>query len=228
MPNDRARRVLVLALASLVAACAGESEFKRTSFLPDYSRLRMEPAPTGGKRMIYVSPDFRPDYYQALIVEPAIFFPEPEPSIQVPAETLTQIRDSLDASLRRSLSQRVRLTDQPGPGVARWRLALTTSNREDDEGKDENFIPIALVMTSTMAASEGGIPKEPRIALELQVTDSLTQAPLLLMVRGGSDRALRKADIDTRRPLSAEALQPLFDLWAESAAQQAALYIKPL
>jgi hypothetical protein len=228
MSNDRARRVLVLALASLLAGCAGEDEFKRTSFLPDYSRLRMEPAPTGGKRMVWVSPDFRPDYYQALIVEPAVFFPDPEPSIQVPAETLTAIRDALDASLRRSLSQRVRLTDTPGPGVARWRLALTTANREDDEEADEDFIPIALVMTSTMAATEGGVPKEPRIALELQVTDSLTQVPLLLMVRGGSDRALRKADIETRQPLTAESLQPLFDLWAESAAQQAALYIRPL
>jgi hypothetical protein len=231
MSNDRACRglVLALALALIVSACTSDDEFRRTSFLPDYSQLRMESSPAGGKRMIYVSPDFTPDYYTALIVEPAIYFPEPEPSIQVPAQTLAEIRESLDASLRKCLATRVRLTDTPGPGVARWRLALTTANREDDADEDDkSFLPIALVMTSTMAATEGGIPRDPKLALELQITDSQTHKPLLLMVRGGTDRDLRAVDIDTRSPLSAETLKPLFDHWAESAAEQVGLYIKPL
>jgi hypothetical protein len=221
-------RACLLVLAALVTACAGEDEFKRTSFLPDYSLLRMEPSPAGGKRMIYASPDFTPDYYQALIYEPAVYFPEPEPSIQVPAETLAQIREYLDTSLRKSLAARIRLVDKPGAGVARWRLALTTANREDDADEDtKTFLPMALVMTSTMAATEGGLPQDPKVALELEITDSLTQAPLLLMVRGGSDRALRAAQVDPRQPLSLETLKPLFDHWAESAAEQAVVYIKP-
>lgn len=229
MSNHRACRGLALAFAVLVTACVSDDEFKRTSFLPDYSLLRMESSPAGGKRMIYVSPDFTPDYYEALIFEPAVYFPDAEPSIQVPAETLAEIREYLDASLRRSLATRVRLTDKPGKGVARWRLALTTANREDDEDEDTKiFLPMALVMTSTMAATEGGIPKDPKVALELQITDSLTQKPLLLMVRGGSDRALKAAQVDTRQPLSVEALKPLFDHWAESAAEQAGLYFRPL
>ena len=120
------------------------------------------------------------------------------------------------------------LTDTPGHGVARWRMALTTANREEGEPLDKSTLPVALVMTSTMAATEGGLPKDPVLALELQITDSLTQRPLLLMVRGGTDRDLRAVHADTRAPLSLETLKPLFDHWAESAAQQASLYFKPL
>jgi hypothetical protein len=231
MSNDPARRAFVLAslaLVLLVSACSSEDEFKRTSFLPSYTQLRLDNAPSGGKRMIYVSPAFTPDRYDALIMEPAIYFPDAEPTLQVPAETLAAILASLDASLRQSLSQRVRLTDTPKPGVARWRLALTTAHRSGDAEEDaEAYVPMALVMTSTMARAEGGVPREPVIALELQITDSLTQEPLLLLVRGGSDRDLEAVQVDTRAPLSAEALQPLFDVWAQSAAEQAGQYIKP-
>jgi hypothetical protein len=225
MSNPRDGRGLVVALAALLAlvtACSSDDDFQRTRFLPDYSLLRMEPSPAGGKRMIYVSPDFTPDHYDALIVEPAIYFP------QVPAETLVLIRDALDTSLRKSLATRVHLTDTPGKGVARWRMALTTANREEGEELDRASLPVALVMTSTMAATEGGIPKDPVLAFELQITDSLSQQPLLLMVRGGTDRDLKAVHADTRAPLSLETLKPLFDHWAESAAEQASLYYKPL
>jgi len=231
MSSIRAGRgpvVVLAALAVLAAACSSDDDFQRTRFLPDYSLLRMEPSPAGGKRMLYVSPDFTPDHYDALILEPAIYFPEPEPSIEVPAQTLVLIRDYLDTSLRKSLATRVRLTDTPGKGVARWRMALTTANREEGEKLDKASLPVALVMTSTMAATEGGIPKDPVLAFELQITDSLTEQPLLLMVRGGTDRDLKAVHADTRAPLSLETLKPLFDHWAESAAEQAKLYFKPL
>jgi len=220
------RSLLGLAVALLATGCASET-FTRSGFLPDYSRLTVEDAPAGGKRMVYVSPDFTPARYHALILEPVVFFPEPKPTELVSAETLAQIRGYMDTALRAQLSPKVALVDQPGPGVARWRLAFTAVGSETDEMEPYQFIPIALVITGAMALAEGGLPQEPRVGLEVQITDSQSSAPLLLLVRGGTGEKLKTEKVEGRRPVDLDSLKELFDEWAKATAEQANHYIAP-
>src|SRR3546814_1853012 len=66
----------------------------------------------------YVNPAFTPARYNAIKLDPVVYYPEPRPTEGISMETLTQIRNALDQSLRKKLGQKIRLVDQAGPGVA--------------------------------------------------------------------------------------------------------------
>jgi hypothetical protein len=223
----RTTRVLLgLPLALLAAGCSSET-FSQSGYLPDYSMLKVEDAPAGGDRMFWVSPDFTPANYKALILDPMVFYPEPKPGPQVSAETLDSIRNYMDSTMREALGSSVQLTSTPGPGVARLGLAITAVGTETDDMEVYQFIPIALVITGAMALAEGGLPQEPKIAVELQVVDSSTRKPLLYLVRAGTGEHLDTAKVEGIRPVALDALKELFDHWTEVAAKEVQKYIAP-
>lgn len=221
------RRALLCTALSLVAsACSSDEVFTRSGFLPDYAVLKRESAPAGGDRMVYVSPDFVPERYGALILEPVVFYPEPRPTSEVSAQTMKDLRDYVDTTLRHHLISKVQLTDTPGPGVARWQMALTAVSSEKDGLAPYQYIPVALIVTGAMALAEGGLPQQPKIAFELKVTDSQSSKPLLLLVRGGTGEDLQTPKVGEKRPVSVDALRELIDHWAETAADSVHAYIK--
>lgn len=217
-------RSLCLALSLLVVGCSSE-KFSESGFLPSYKNLKVEDAPTGGKRMIWVNPDFKPANYHAAMLDPVVFYPEPKPTPQVSTQTLDEIKNYMDTTLRSSLESAVVVTNTPGPGVAHMSIAITAVAPESESLAFYQYIPIALAITGAMALAEGGLPQEPKIAVEVQIVDSVSKKPLLLMVRGGTGEKLKGARVDGDRPVAFDALKKLFDGWAKGTAEQATKYI---
>src|SRR3546814_14473926 len=112
------RFFFVLSAVTLGTGLATSSIPTESGFLPDYSRLQQEAGPGGGRRLAYVNPAFTPARYNAIKLDPVVYYPEPRPTEGISMETLTQIRNALDQSLRKKLGQKIRLVDQAGPGVA--------------------------------------------------------------------------------------------------------------
>ncbi len=226
----RSARALLLPAALVLAgaSCASDARFTRSGFLPGYEVLVEQDAPAGGRRLAWVDPAFTPERYGALLIDPVVFFPEPRPSPQVPAETLAAMRDLIDASVRRQLGARVALSQVPGPGVARWQMAVTALRPRSEELQPWEYVPVALLVTGARAAVEGGLPQQPHVALELKITDSQSGAPLLLLVRGGEGGRLHTAKVGGLRPVTIESLRELFEHWAEVAAEQVGQFVKPL
>lgn len=86
------------------------------------------------------------------------------------------------------------------------------------------YVPIGLVITAGKAAVEGGLPRDTRVAFEVEVTDSVTKEPLWLSMRGGSGERLKDYR-EGQRKVDPDALKKLFDTWAEGGAAAMTKYI---
>jgi len=224
--NNPLRMVFVGATtAFLVSACSTSSAPQGSGFLQDYGRLQQQSTPDGGTRKVYVNPAFTPENYKAVWLESITFYPEPQPTEDVSMETLTQIRNAIDQSLRQKIGQQVELVDRAGPGVARVRMAITAVGAERQALKAYQYIPIALVLTGAKAAMEGGLPRDASIAIETQVTDSMSGQLLYAAVRGGTGERITDAS-QGDGGVQLSDLQPLIDQWSTDAASQVRQYVK--
>ncbi|MDM9561767.1 DUF3313 domain-containing protein [Bordetella petrii] len=216
---------LGISTAFLLSACSTPSPPKGSGFLQDYGRLHQEATPDGGTRQVYVNPVFTPENYKAVWLDSITYYPEPRPSEDVSMETLTQIRNALDQSLRHKIGQQVRLVDRAGPGVAHVRIAITAIGAERQALSAYQYIPVALVLTGAKAAMEGGLPRDASIAIETHVTDSRSGELLYAAVRGGTGERVRNA-AQGKGGVQLSNLQPLIDQWTTGAANEVRKYVK--
>jgi len=145
-------------------------------------------------------------------LDPVVFYPDPKPTDDVSMQTLTQIRNAVDQSLRSKIGQQVQLVDRAGPGVARMRVAITAVGAESEALKAYQYIPIALVLTGAKVALDGGRPREAAVAVETHVMDSQSGDLLYAAVRGGTGERISKAD-DGQGGVQLSQLRPLVDAW---------------
>jgi hypothetical protein len=211
-------------VAILLIGCATTNTPKESGFLKNYSNLHKQDAPGGGARLVYLNPAFTPSNYDAIWLEPIVFYPEPQPTEEVSMETLTQIRTYIDNSLQQRIGQKVRLTDRAGPRVAHVRVAITAVGTETQALKVYQYIPIGLVLTAGKAAVEGGRPKDATIAIESSITDSMTTELLYASVRGGTGEKIEKAS-QGQGGVQPVSLKPLIDTWTEGAANEIQKYV---
>jgi hypothetical protein len=198
---------------------------KESGFLGnDYSKMHQTEAPGGGTRLSYVSPKFTPANYNAVLLEPVTYYPQPKPTENVSMETLDQIRGYVDNSLRQKMGQDVHVVDKPGPGVARIRVAVTAVGSADQPLAVYQYIPIALVITGAKAAIEGGRPQDATIAIESSVTDSVTGELLYAAVRGGTGQEV-KTSTEAQGGVRLDSLKKLIDTWTSGAAQEVTKYV---
>jgi hypothetical protein len=215
---------LAATAAFLVAGCASTQQPKESGFLKDYSNLTKQDAPGGGSRLVYKNPAFTPGKYTAVMLDPVVYYPEPQPTEQVSMQALNEIRTYVDRSLQQKFGQQVRLVNKPGPGVARIQVALTAVGTESQALKVYQYIPIALVVTGAKAAIEGGRPQDASIAIESRVTDSETGQLLYASVRGGTGQEIKTA-AQGQGGVQLTSLKPLIDTWTSGAAAEAGKYI---
>lgn len=217
---------LGVSVAFFIAGCASTTEPKESGFLKNYSNLQKQDAPGGGSRLLYVNPAFTPGKYAAVWLAPVEFYPAPQPTDEVSMSTLEEIRQYTDQSLRQKIGQQVRLVDQAGPGVAHIRVAITAVGSETQALKAYQYIPIAFVVTSAVAAAEGGRPKDASVAIESQVTDSVTSELLFASVRGGTGEEIT-SESQGQGGVQTANLKPLIDHWTTGAATEVAKYVTP-
>lgn len=85
------RAWLGIAVALLVSGCASAPPENNSGFLSDYSKLTKQETMAGGKAMAYVSPELTPAHYNALILDPVKYYPEPQATEQVSMQTMNDI-----------------------------------------------------------------------------------------------------------------------------------------
>lgn len=204
-----------VALAACVGAGAAHAQDANSGFLRDYSRLKAEKDAAGIERRVWVSPGFSAEPIRRVILERVEFHPAPGATEQVPAQALDEIRDYLDASLRRAVGDVLPLTERPGPDVVRIRVGVTATAVQPGL-KPYQLIPVALVFTAVKAAA-GKTVHEARLAVETEITDSATGETLVQMVRDAIGVELKPGE-----QLSLPMLKPRIDDWAQSVRQSLA------
>jgi hypothetical protein len=218
-------KAIGIGAAMVVLAGCSTPPPKESGFLGnDYSKMHETQAPGGGNRLSYLNPKFTPANYNAILLDPVTYYPEPQPTENVSMETLNQIRGYVDTSLRQKIGQEVHLVDKPGPGVARIRVAVTAVGNKDQPLAVYQYIPIALVVTGAKAAIEGGRPQDATIAIESSVTDSVTGELLYAAVRGGTGEEI-KSSTQAEGGVRLDSLKKLIDTWTSGAAQEVSKYV---
>lgn len=204
----------VLLWGVMVSGSAAAEEY--SGFIKDMPELE-EQKGDDGVIARYVSPRLSSGEYTKVLLEPVQIFPEPEPSDKVDAATLKQAEQYLDESMRREVGKRVMLTDTPGPGVVRVRLALTGAKAEAAELKPYQYVPVALLLN--VAADAAGVKKkDAKLYGEAELLDSVSGERLGVVVRESRGQQMKQAG-DT---VTLDSVKPLIDEIAERAAENLA------
>lgn len=214
--NKAMKWLAIAAIAGAVSACA-TSDGERSGFLGDYSKLASEKDAMGEPVLRYVSPKLSPGTYKKALIDPVQFYPAPQPSESVDASTLTAIRDYIDKGLRERMGTKMPLASEPGPGVVRFRPAITALATETTDLKPYQYIPVAFVVATAMGRSKQAV-----IQIEMEATDSVTSERLGAAVRRGAGAKLEGDE----QKLTLEQLRPLLDKWIETSSSFAAEQLK--
>jgi len=196
---------LVLAVSPLSANDSG--------FLSDYSRLKKEEDAMGVKRRIWVNPEFTNVNYQKIFIEQVTFYPEAKPTDEVSDQSLKEIRDYMDATLRKSFGAELPLADEPGRGVARVRMALTAVAVKKGL-KPWELVPTAMIFAGAKEAS-GRRKHDVELFVESEITDSVSNETLALVVREAKGVQLKG-----KETLTLEVAKPQIDAWGEALRQE--------
>jgi len=175
-------------------------------FLKDYSQLEMRKDAKGVERKIWINPKLRPQNYQKIIIEPITFFPAPSPTEQVSMGALDEIRAYIDSGVRKAVEASMPVVSTDGPGVIRFRWAITASS-VDKSLKAYQLIPFALIVT---AAKRGtGIETyDVKLMVEGEWLDSVSGEVLARAVR-----VAKGVEVKGDTPLTLKVVQPQLDSW---------------
>ena len=225
----------IAAATALVVGCSSAPTKKDYSgYLGDYSDLKEAKTAGGVEVMRYVSPKLTPANYHAVIVQKVQFYPKPEPTDQLSQQTIDEIGNYLNTSVREKIAEKVQVVDTPGPGVANIRWAITGVAPDKMGLKPYQFVPIALVVTLA-SRGIGGTPEEAKIVVEAEATDSVSKEILLKVVRAGTGEELKKTPVENPqegdkkeiRVVTVDSVKPLIDKWAQGVADNVTQFVKP-
>lgn len=171
-------------VVAFVSGCA--STPSRTGFLTDYSRLQQD-----GSDLRWAD-DARLAVYSKFIVEPAsIHFHAKAKGKGTDQTTLRRMANTMNDAVIRELSGRYSIVSQPGPGVARIRIAIT------DVRKDTPALNV-IPQTRMTGLGLGGA------SMEGEVLDSQTGEQIGAVIQ--SDQGKRISLSGFKRWSSAEAV----------------------
>jgi len=217
-------RLFVVAFGATLSVSTALAQDQNSGFLRDYARLEETLEAGGATVRGWVSPQFTPENYNAVLLDPLVFYPEPRPSEKVSAEVLQQILDYANSQLRQALGKRFTMADQAGPGVARLRIAITSVAAKKEGLKPYQLVPLAFVVTMASRAAEG-TPQKAAIVVESEATDSTTGKLLGERVRTGTGERLAK--IGEKDVITLDTVKPLIDELTAAAFPNLSQFVKP-
>jgi len=224
-------RPCALLFAAMLSGCAGTSgpqsaDELSSGFLGDYSRLEWDTDAQGHPVRTWINPRLSPDSYDAILLEPLKFYPEPRATEQVSSEELQRMVRYANEALRRELASRFTLVDQPQPGAVRLRVAISGVAAEGSGLAPYQYVPIAFVATMATRAVTG-TPQRAFTVAESELLDSITGELLAQRVKVGTGRNAKLQQIAGQSQITLETVKPLLDELAAAALPNLERAVRP-
>jgi len=201
----------------LLAGCSSggvSTPDEYSGFLKDYSRLKEARSPSGAPVMRWIDPHLKADAYRSVYIEPSQLYPRPQPTAQIPEQTLRGITQYYDQALKRELGKSLPLANAPGPGVIVVRPAITAVSSKTQGLKPYEVIPVALVAAAVSTAS-GIRDQETDIATEAVFIDGGSNQVVAQVVRKGSGKPLENSS----QVMKPDDVKAVIDGWAADLHQ---------
>lgn len=215
--SSRGLWVVVGMLAALCASCASpETKPSRapaptanSGFLTDYGLLQADPEDAGYSH--YVAPAFNPAQYRKFIIDtPEIIVNTGDKYQPLDPARLADIQQYYQAVMSAALGKHYEVVTEPGPGVARLRVAVVGVVEVNPPLKPRDLIPVSALFKVARAAA-GKNPQVLRVSIESEALDSETGAVLGETVDSRESTAtVTKGDA----PASAQ-VHELIDFWVK-------------
>lgn len=193
---------------------------KHSGFLDDYSKLESDPMDEKSA-LYWRDPEISFGSYSKVIIDPVSVYISSddmqEKAKNIDAEVVNKITTYFRNAFVKAMAQKVTIVDEPGHGVARIRMALTSIEVERKDLKAYQYVPVALVLTTVTEAT--GIRNSLAVLnMEGEATDSLTGHRIAAIVQTNSN------EIGVKKPeeLSDMEVYPTLDYWANKIVERLA------
>jgi hypothetical protein len=149
--------------------------------------------------------------YDRVLLEPVELFSE---TGKADNEHATKAMEYLTEGLQQIIEDLGVAASEPGPKVARLRLAITGVEKSKEDLKAYNFIPVSAVFRGAQAAT-GKVATYMATMFEGEATDSVTGERILAIVSKGIQETQKRSGDE----ITFEDFQPTLDKWLAQYAQ---------
>lgn len=212
--NVKARRMMILISILLVfsiltapASFAGEARY--SGFLGD-NYQKLQPGPEGGAKLRWINPEVDFTRYHKLMVDSVIFYMAPDSEdMGIDADQMKELSDVFNQEIVDALKDKYTLVSDPGPDVARLKIAITGIKKsKPGVSTVASIIPIGIGISLIKKGVTGSYSGSGSTAAEFMALDSLTNDVIIAAVDE------RSAGY-TERFTSLGAAKGAFKFWAE-------------
>ena len=201
LPRFLAVLMLVSSAAAVAQRSVGDKDF--SGWLENYETLVFNE-----KRNAFIfSNKERVGAYHSVLLEPIELFSATGKADKARA---SEAMEYLTEGVKAMLNEKGIAATQPGPGVARLKLAITGVEKSKEELKAHNLIPVSAIFRGAQAAS-GNVATYIATMFEGEAVDSVSGERIMAIVtKGISETKKRSGD-----ELTFEDIKPTLDLWLE-------------
>lgn len=172
---------LILAVPLVIASiigCAGVHRARgvtTSGFLSDYSQLHK--GTRDEAQLLYIKPKVDLRKYDKIILDPIKIYSAPKDSAlrKISNEDLQKLINYFDATIRANLADNFTFVTTPGPGVMRFRIALTEAKSANVPlDLASSVIPIGLAISTIKSVTVGRGVGVGSVGTEFEALDSQT------------------------------------------------------
>ncbi len=209
------KKYVFLVLFTLIAFMTGCSNSSKkapepSGFLENNELLQPVLSEDDMHIFVYQNPNIDPTQYFAVMIDPIYVYQDPKHESPITHENIEKARLEIDAGLQQVISNKYEVTQTPGFGVMRVKIAITGAFVEKEGFKVWNVIPVSAAIKLASKAT-GLDSKNAVLVVELKFTDSKTGALIKEMVTVMSGEDFRQNENIN------EEFQKLAHTWAEHA-----------
>jgi hypothetical protein len=172
-----ARKIcMVVALGFALAAFSGcASGPKQSGFLGDYYG-KLEPGPEGGIKYRWLKPGVDFAKYHRLMIDSVVFYYAPDSDDKsIDAEQMKELTDAFNTELVTVLKGRYPVVAEPGPDVARLRIALTNVKKSKPVvSAVTSVVPVGIGISVIKKGAGGAWSGSGATSAEFMALDSMT------------------------------------------------------
>jgi hypothetical protein len=205
-----AKAVVAVVIGLVLLASTGFAADKKYSgFLGDYYK-NLQPGPEGGAKERWLKPGVDFSKYNKLMVDSVVFyFADDSEDKGIDAEQMKELTDAFNQELMNALKDKYPIVAEPGPDVARLRIAITgVKKSKPGVSAVSSILPIGLGISLIKKGATGSWSGSGGTNAEFMALDSTTGDVIAVAVDE------RSAGF-TERFTSLGAAKDAFKVWAE-------------
>ena len=199
----------------LLAGCSagGMKNVEKTGFLSSYGELK--PGGEDQAALVYIKPggDFK-QYNKLMFERIVVLLADNAATRTIDPAVLKEMTDYYQNAIFNAVKDGYEIVDQPGPGVARVRIAITELKPSNPTANTlSTIVPVGIIVSGATKATSGDNLGTGEAGTEFELLDSVTGERLAAAVdkRQGGKGVFRGKWEDTKEA---------FDYWAKRFRQR--------